>query len=110
MDFLRQSRYVIPPFLLLIALLSAAYVDGRLTLTSMNALGAPAVALSIALVGAATLPAGFLIGGIAFLCVRAVCRLRGHTQYEVCLSEDAWTKVWSTLTTPSSKEMSYTPE
>jgi len=103
MDFLRQSRYLIPPFLLLVAAVSAGYLNGAFTWQDVKDLGAPTVALLIAFVGAATLPIGFFIGGLAVVFLRLGFWIgSGRGQFEAKLSDEAWTKIWSTLNTSAS--------
>lgn len=98
MDFIRHGRYVIPSFLFFLSLLSLWSASGP----DIETVTAKELTVAIAVLGAATLPLGFFIGGVSVLILRLIFFVGtlGDWNYEVRVSEGAWGKISEFLGTP----------
>jgi len=97
MDETRNIRFITPAFFFLGNLFVGAWFANPNLLDSIKTLDSGTVAAIAAALVAAMFPIGFIITGLSTIFLRAGFRIfRGHC-YQIRLSDEAWTKVWSVL-------------
>jgi hypothetical protein len=93
-DLFRNIRSVLPSFMLFGNLLMGAWFEGLVSLATLKELPAHVLAAIIAILAAATLPVGFVIGGVSILILRLFIDPFLKDRYEGYLSDEAWARIW----------------
>src|SRR5688572_31253348 len=94
MDFLRQGRVLIPPFMLLLTWWWMQHGDKPWTEGLIPKLDTAQLTLLIAFLGAAALPTGYIIGGLSFLMLRTGSWLFTRDwNFDVRMSKPAWQRL-----------------
>jgi hypothetical protein len=96
MDKLRDVRFITPPFFFLGSLLVGAWLNNQIPDNPTQN-----VAAIIGLVVASLFPLGFAIASVSTLFLRAVFYICHGKNYQVCLSDETWTRIWPTLQLPT---------
>lgn len=99
MDKLRDVRFITPPFFFLGSLLVGAWLNNQISPQSLAALTPQGVAAIIGLVVASLFPLGFAIASVSILFLRVVFFICSKN-YQICLSDEAWARIWPTLQLP----------
>jgi hypothetical protein len=96
-DQKREIRFAVPPFLYFASLLWGSYLAGGHPISIFKHACKEGLLGVLALVAAATIPAGYLISTISVLLLRLVAWLRRAPTYEAGLSDATFDKIWRRL-------------